>query len=673
MVVVSQRTANDRFACTGFNVRKNLSPAQVDPGLPIGYNPTQLVGCLSSDGVPFFLLANREKTMSGWTGKLLRVNLTSGEVKTEEIPTEWLHEYIGGRGLADRYLYEELDPRVDPLSPENVMIFSTGPLTGTPAPCGSRYMVVTKGALTNAITTSNSGGHWGPELKFAGYDMLILEGKAAKPSYLYIYDDQVEVRDAGELWGKTVPETEDGLRKRLGIPGLRVSCIGPAGENLVKFACIMNDKHRAAGRSGVGAVMGSKNLKAIAVRGTKGVEVANPKAFMKAVWDMRAVMKDNPGREAFADQGTAATIDLTNSFGGLPTRNFEAGQFDEYEQLNGNAIKETRLVANKACFACTIACGRVCRLEEHSDKFMVNMHPRNWKISGEGPEYEAAWALGADCGVGDLDAVLKANWLCNDLGMDPISMGATLAAAMELYQTGVVTDDSVEMPLSFGSGEALVRMTEATAYREGFGDELAEGSKLMGEKWNNPHVFMGSKGQEFPAYDPRGFQGMGIAYATCNRGACHLRAWTPGFETSEGNDPHATEGKSEWVVHEQHRSTAHDATGLCLFTGFAGGGLEEFIPITAAATGLDYTLDDFVKIGERTWNLERMWNLNAGLTKADDTLPKRLLNDGHKDGPAKGVTVNLDAMLPVYYRERGWDEEGVPTPEKLEELGLASL
>ncbi len=610
--------------------------------------------------------------MPGWTGKLLRVDLTTGKATTEEIPADWLRDYIGGRGLADRYLYEEMDPRVDPFSPDNKMIFATGPLTGTPAPCGARYMVVTKGALTNAITTSNSGGAWGPELKFAGYDLLILEGRAPKPSYLFIYDDHVEVRDADGLWGRTVSETEDGLREQLGIPGLRVACIGPAGEKLVRFACIMNDKHRAAGRSGVGAVMGSKNLKAIAVRGTGGVDVADPQAFMKAVWAMRAEMKDNAGRKTFTEQGTASVIDLTQTMGGLPARNFQQGQFDEYENLNGNSIKDTRMVANKACFACTIACGRVCRLGEHSDKFTVNMHPRNWRIAGEGPEYEAAWGLGVDCGVGDLDAVLKANWLCNDLGMDPISMGATLAAAMELYETGVVGDDVVEMPLRFGSGEALVRMTEATAFREGFGDELAEGSKRLGDKFSSPEVFMGSKGQEFPAYDPRGVQGMGVAYATCNRGACHLRAWTPGVESSE-MDPHTPDGKSQWVVHEQHRSTAHDNTGLCLFVGFAGGALETFVPITAAATGIPYTLDDFVKIGERTWNLERMWNLKAGFTKADDTLPKRLLKDGHKSGPSQGVTVNLDAMLPVYYQERGWDAEGIPTQEKLAELGLASL
>lgn len=611
--------------------------------------------------------------MNGWTGTILRINLTSGEISKEDLNKDWAREYLGGRGLAARYLYEGMDPTVDPLSPENMLIFATGPLTGTPVPCGARYMVVTKGALTNAITTSNSGGHWGPELKFAGYDMLILEGKSPKPVYLSIYNDQVELRDASHLWGKGVFETEDELRESTGQPGLRVAAIGQAGEKLVKFACIMNDKHRAAGRSGVGAVMGSKNLKAIAVRGTGGVSIAKPKEFMKAVWKMRHDMQDHPGRRHFTELGTAATIDMTQAMGGLPTNNFLLGQFDEFENLNGNTIKETRLVANKACFACTIACGRVTQLGEASDKYMVNMHPRNWKVAGEGPEYENAWALGADCGVGDLDAVLKANWLCNDLGMDPISMGATLAAAMELYEAGVVSDEMVEMPLNFGSADALVRMVEATAYRDGFGDELAEGSKRMGEKFKRPEVFMGSKGQEYPAYDPRGFQGMGVAYATSNRGGCHLRAWTPGPETDGTFDPHETAGKGEWVANEQNKTTAHDNTGLCMFIGGAGGPMESFAPCAAAATGVDYTFDDLVVIGERTWNIERLWNLKAGLTKADDTIPKRLMKDAHKSGPSKGVVVHLDQMLPAYYRERGWDEEGVPTKDKLVELGLASL
>ena len=612
--------------------------------------------------------------MSGWTGKLLRVNLTTGQHRVEDIPRAWLRDYVGGRGVADRYLWQELDPRVDSYAPDNKLIFATGPLTGTPVSCGARYMVVTKGALTGAITTSNSGGHWGPELKFAGYDLLLIEGKAPAPVYLFIYDDAVQIRDAGRYWGKTTSETEDGLRDELGVPGLRTACIGPAGERLVRFACIINDKHRAAGRSGVGAVMGSKNLKAVTVRGTRGVSIAQPAEFLKAMWDMRKRMAASPGRQGMTELGTAAVIDLTNAFGGCPTRNFDSGQFEQAENLNGNAIKDTRMVANKACFACTIACGRVTRLPgDTAGKYLVNTHPRNWKIAGEGPEYEAAWALGADTGVGDLDAVLKANWLCNDLGMDPISMGATLAAAMELYERGVVTDGQVEMPLKFGSGEALVRMTEATAYREGFGDELAEGSKRLGDKFKHPEVFMGVKGQEFPAYDPRGFQGMGIAYATCNRGACHLRAWTPGLETSKPGLAHTTDGKAEWVAEEQNKTTAHDATGICLFTGFSGGSIDDLAACTAAATGVPYTLDDFVKAGERTWNLERLWNLKAGFTAKDDNLPDRLLKVPHRSGPAKGVTVHLEQMLPVYYQARGWDEQGVPSREKLAELGLASV
>jgi aldehyde:ferredoxin oxidoreductase len=612
--------------------------------------------------------------MNGWTGKLLRVNLRTRQSRIEDIPQAWLRDYIGGRGVADRYLWEELDPKVDPLSPDNKLIFATGPLTGTPVSCGARYMVVTKGALTGAITTSNSGGHWGPELRFAGYDLLMLEGRVPSPVYLWIYDDFVELRDARNFWGKTVAETEDGIREELGIPGVRVAGIGPAGENLVRFACIINDKHRAAGRSGVGAVMGSKNLKAIAVRGTRGIGIAKPAEFMKAMWEMRKRMSTNAGRQGLSDLGTASTIDLTNAFAGCPTRNFETGQFEQAENINGNAIKDTRLVANKACFACTIACGRVTRLPgEVADKYLVNTHPRNWRIAGEGPEYEAAWALGADTGVGDLDAVLKANWLCNDLGMDPISMGATLAAAMELYERGVLTDKQVEMPLKFGSGAALVRMIEATAYREGFGTELAEGSKRLGDKFQHPEIFMGVKGQEFPAYDPRGFQGMGVAYATCNRGACHLRAWTPALETSGKVSPHTPNGKSEWVVEQQNASTAHDATGICLFTGFAGGNAEDLAACTAAATGVPYTLADFIKAGERAWNLERLWNLKAGFTDKDDNLPERLLKVPHKSGPAKGVTVHLDQMLPVYYQTRGWDEHGVPSREKLLELGLASV
>lgn len=606
----------------------------------------------------------------GWAGHILRVDLTRGKATREPLRLDWAEEYIGGRGLAARYLYEEMDPSVDALGPDNKLIMATGPLTGTNASCGSRYMVVTKGPLTGAITTSNSGGHWGPELKFAGYDMVIVEGRADRPCYLLVDDDRVEIRDASGVWGRVVSETEDAIRDETGMPGLRVAGIGPAGENLVRFACIVNDKHRAAGRSGVGAVMGSKNLKAIAVRGNQGVRVARPMDYMSAIWSYHEHLAESPGRQGLTELGTAPTVDLVNTFGGLPTRNFTAGQFEGTEAINGESIKDNWLVANKACFACNIACGRVTQVSPNADQYMVNMHPRNWKVAGEGPEYENLWSLGPDCGVDDMDAIVMANYLCNDLGMDPISMGATLATAMEMYERGLLSDGQTGMALRFGDGKALVAMTEATGFREGFGDELAEGSKRMTEKFEHPEYFMGVKGQEFPAYDPRGFQGMGVAYATCNRGACHLRAWTPGIETSGEHDPHATEGKSVWVAEEQNRTTAHDATGICMFTT-AGAPLDDLIPVLSAATGVDYSMDDFVHIGERIWNIERLWNLRAGLTAADDTLPKRLMEEAHKEGPSAGVTVDLDAMLPDYYAARGWTADGRPTTEKLMELGLA--
>jgi len=606
----------------------------------------------------------------GWTGKLLRVDLTAGTTRIEDIPEQWMREYVGGRGVAARYLYEELDPTVDPLGPENKLIFATGPLTGTNTPTGARYMVVTKGPLTGAITTSNSGGHWGPALKFAGYDLLLVEGRSPHPVYLFIEDDRVEIRDAASYWGKTTSETEDGIRSELARPDVRICGIGPAGENLVRFACIINDKHRAAGRSGVGAVMGSKNLKAVAVRGTRGVPISRPQEYFPALWAAQKKLAANPGRQGLSELGTIPVMDLTNEFGGLPTRNFLEGQFEHASDLNGIALKEGRLVNTKACFACTIACGRVTHLGDGSGKYHVNTHPRNWKVAGEGPEYENAWSLGADCGVGDLDAVIKANFLCNDLGMDPISMGATLAAAMELYERGVLTETQTGMPLPFGSGDALVRMTEATGYREGFGNELAEGSKRMGEKLEHPEVFMGTKGQEFPAYDPRGFQGMGVAYATCNRGACHLRAWTPGIESSGAMPAHAWEGKGTWVAHEQDTTTAHDATGMCLFVGAGGLTLSDIHPLLCAATGVDWSVEDLQRAGERIWNLERVWNLRAGLTRADDNLPQRLLKDAHVKGPSKGVVVNLEPMLDEYYGARGWTSDGVPPAEKLQSLGI---
>jgi aldehyde:ferredoxin oxidoreductase len=611
---------------------------------------------------------------NGWTGTVLRINLTDRTITKEPLNEQWAREYVGGRGLGARYLTEEMDPTVEALEPENKLLFVTGPLTGTSASCGSRYMVVTKGPLTNAITTSNSGGSWGPELKFAGYDMLILEGRASSPCYVWIYDDTVEIRDADQLWGKTVWETEEGLRTELGVPDTIIASIGPAGENLVRFACIMNDLHRAAGRSGVGAVMGSKNLKAIAVRGTGGVTLADPMAFMQGMWEMREKLRESPvTSQGLPMYGTEVLVNVINEHGALPTRNHQESVFEEAEDISGETLTETRLVANKACFSCAIACGRVSTLPgEASSKYEVSTSPRNWKIAGEGPEYEAAWAMGSECGIGDLDALIKANWLCNDLGMDSISFGATVAAAMELYEKKAVSLEQTEIPLNFGSPEALLSMAERIAYRQGFGTELAEGSKRMTEKFGRPEFFMGVRGQEFAAYEARAIQGMGLGYATSNRGACHLKAYTVAAEIlglPRQMDPNETEGKAEITKLFQDATSTVDATGLCQFLTF-GVGLEEMLPQLAAATGVDFSLEELLTIGERIWNLERRWNERAGVGGSEDTLPKRILEEPLPSGPAKGKVNRLGEMLPEYYQLRGWDKDGKVTPEKLKELGL---
>jgi aldehyde:ferredoxin oxidoreductase len=402
--------------------------------------------------------------------------------------------------------------------------------------------------------------------------------------------------------------------------------------------------------------------------------VARPAEMMAAQWAMKHGLTQAPlTAEGLPQYGTLALMNVINEHGALPTNNYQEAQFDRAEQISGEELAATRLETNKACFACTIACGRVSRIsDEGVGRYTMVTSPHNWRHATEGPEYENAWSLGADCGISDLDAILKSNTLCNDYGLDPISFGATLAAAMELYEKGVLSDEQTGMPLHFGSGDALVTMTEKTAFREGFGDVLAEGSKRMGAKLGHPEVFMGVKGQEFPAYDPRAIQGMGLGYATSNRGACHLRAYTVAAEivgNPEPLDPRATEGKAELTRDFQNVSTAVDATGLCLFLTF-GIGLADIAPIVAAATGTECSEDDLVRAGERIWNLERLWNLRAGITAADDTLPKRILEDPIPAGPAAGQVNRLAEMLPEYYRVRGWDEDGHPTAAKLAELGI---
>jgi len=613
-----------------------------------------------------------------WAGKILRVNLTDGTIASEPLNMTWARQYLGSRGLATKYFVEEVDATVDPLSAANKIIWATGPLTGTMASTGGRYTVITKGPLTGAIACSNSGGHWGAELKMAGWDMVVFEGRSPKPVYLYIQDDVVELRDASGLWGKSVWETEETLKKTLQDPLVRVSSIGLAGENKVLYAAIVNDLHRAAGRSGVGAVMGSKNLKAIAVRGTKGVgNVRDPKAFMAAVNAGKKVLRDNAVTgQGLPTYGTQVLMNVINEVGALPTRNHIDSQYEGAKDISAEAMATPRksdgkkhLVTNQACFGCTIACGRISKMDE--GHFTVENKPQYWGASG-GLEYEAAWALGANSGVNDLEALQYANMVCNEQGMDPISFGATVSAVMELYQLGVLTKEQIGIEAPFGSAAALAKLAELTATGEGFGKDMGLGSKRLCEKYGHPELSMSVKGQEFPAYDGRGIQGMGLAYATSNRGACHLRGYTVASEIlgiPVKTDPLVSEGKPELVKAFQDVTAAFDSAGICIFTSFAWS-LADVAPQVAAACGEEFTVENMTTIGERIWNMERDFNNRAGFTRADDTLPKRLLTEGVKTGPAKGLVSRLPEMLPKYYEARGWDAEGRIKPETRERLGL---
>ncbi len=612
-----------------------------------------------------------------WTTKILRVNLSEGTCTPEDLNMDWANKYIGQRGLATKYLTEEIDPKVDPLSPDNKMIFATGPLTGTSASTSARYSVITKGPLTGAIACSNSGGYFGNELKNAGWDMVIIEGKSSKPVYLYLCNDVAELRDAGEIWGTSTWNTESWIKKTHQDPMMRVASVGIAAENGVLYSAIVNDLHRAAGRSGVGTVMASKNLKAIGVRGTLGVAVNDPQAFMKAASAAKKVLADNAVTGVgLPTHGTQILMNVINEIGALPTRNAEDVQFEGAGDISAEAMREprrdgsTNLVANQACFGCTIACGRVSRIDQ-SHYTIVNK-PEYWKASG-GLEYEAAWSLGAATGINDLEALTYANFICNEQAIDPITFGATLGAAMELYGQGVITDeDTGGIALNMGSAEALTTMVELTGKGEGFGAVLGLGSKRLCEKYGQPGLSMSVKGLEFPAYDPRGIQGIGLNYATSNRGACHVRGYTVASEVlgiPEKTDPLVTEGKAGLVKAFQDATAAVDSAGICLFTTFAWS-LEDIAPQVDAACEGEWTVDSMLEAGERIWNMERQFNLAAGFTGKDDTLPERLLKDAAKTGPAKGLVSGLDKMLPEYYELRGWSADGVPTNETLQRLGL---
>jgi len=600
----------------------------------------------------------------GYHGRLLRVDLTRGEVRFEEIPEGILRDYLGGRGLGSKYLRDELGAGTDPLSPGNRIYFVTNPLNGTGAATACRFNVVAKSPLTGTITSCSSGGYFGIDLKACGYDMVAVEGRAEKPCYLYLNSDKAELRDAAGLWGLDTHRATERLLEATD-PKAGVACVGPAGERRVLLASIMNERDHAAGRGGLGAVMGSKNLKAVVAHGTLKTPWRDDQAVAAAKKKWMTFIGEAPlTKDTLKEWGTPVLVKVVNSYGAWPTRNFREGFFADADSLSAEAFKDRFFVRREPCASCSIGCSRATRTPSRQ---------------GKGPEYETIWAFGALCGVRDLEAVAHANYNCNELGVDTISAGNAIACAMELSESGYLDREAAELvkedlgrELRFGDPGAVVILTERMGRAEGFGRLLGQGCRRLAERFGHPELAMHSKGLELPAYDPRGFAGMGLALATSNRGGCHVRNFLIGCEAIATPVPvsrFTTAGKAGLTKLYQDLTASIDSIGACLFSYFALNP-EHYAEMLQAVTGIERDAAGILSAGERIWNLEKLFNLREGFTRADDTLPGRLLSEPLPEGHSKGRTVELDPMLDEYYRIRGWDSDGRPVRDKLNELGL---
>ncbi len=630
----------------------------------------------------YFTLKGTIPKYKGYRGQVLIVNLSNGEIQKKAIDHSIIENYLGGRGIAIKYLFDNLPKGTEPFSPNNILVISTGPLTGTLAPSSNRYTIATKSPLTGCIGYSNAGGHFAPELAYAGYDAIFVHGKAEKPVYIFIEGEIVEIREATNLWGKDTWETDEMLRKEIDIDDIQILSIGQAGENLVRYAAILNNLSRAAARTGVGAVMGSKNLKSIAVKGTGAVTVAEPAKFDLLIEETLEKIYTDPAYPSLSEYGTSFLVDLSYIGGGLATNNNQFGTFDKYEGLSAETFYEKYKVKSESCFACPIHCGKYSEVKEGPYK----------GTKGGSPEYETIICLGSKCGIGNLDAVIYANELANRYGMDTISLGDTIAFAMEAYEKGVLTKENTDgLELVWGNEEAVIKLITKIAKREGIGDLLAEGTKRVAEKINkgSEEYALHVKGMEPPAYDVRIAKAFGLGWATANRGADHLTA-LPNFEllgypeekgiewfgSKKAVDPYAWESKARMVVWHENLGAVVDSAEMCKYTCFSAYAVkpEDMAKFISYATGMKIDADDVLKIGERIYNLERLFNQREGMGEKQDYLPKRFTDEPLPDGPAKGQKVELDKMLPEYYALRKWDAEtGYPLKEKLEELGLLEM
>jgi aldehyde:ferredoxin oxidoreductase len=615
----------------------------------------------------FMIIGMEIHKMSMKNGKLLRINLSTENITVEKIDSEAARNFLGGKGLAAYYLFREMEKGVDPLSPENKLIFMTGPLTGTRAPSSCRFVVGTKSPLTGAWVDSSCGGFWGPELRFAGFDGIIIEGRAEKPVYIHIDDGKVSINDAGFLWGMNTADTISHLRERhKSNRTVRVATIGPAGERGARIASIIADM-RAAGRGGTGAVMGSKNLKAISVVGHRKIPMAYSQKFNELAKQAHKDAKESSIR--MAAMGTAGIVSLVNSTGGWPTKNFSESQWDEAEnELAGHMFQNTLWGGGKyvkPCYNCPIRCAHLAVIRE--GKYAG--------ISDEGPEYETITMFGPNCGIKSREVITVADKMCDNYGLDTISLGNTIGFVMECVEKGLLSIKDIEgVDLRFGNEETFLKAVNMAGNVYGYlGTLLANGVKRAAERIGkeSEKFAMHVKGLEIPAYVPRAGHGHALAYAVADRGACHLRPWLYGAEHfSNTLDPKTTEDKPQAVKQGQQNRALIQSCGLCQFAVDDDMLYESLLQMINFATGFDYTEEEFRLVGERINNLTRSFNAREGFTGKDDTLPYRSLNEPLPGGPFKGQVIKLGEMLPKYYELCGWDENGIPTREKLNELGL---
>jgi len=611
------------------------------------------------------------KMVGGYVGKILRVDLSQNKISKQDLDLSLAKKLIGGLGIAAKIMLEEMDVNTDPFDPDNKLIFATGPLTGSTVPAGCKSILVSRSPLTGIWGESIFSANCGIELKKAGYDMLIIEGKAEKPVYLWIHDDEVEIKSANGMWGMETFDACNAVKEELNEKKAAVACIGPAGEKLVRLAAIISDNGRAAGRCGLGAVMGSKKLKAIACMGTRNIKVEDSETLKELREQIIENTKDK--LKGLSDYGTAGGVAAFEEMGNLPIKNWTKGTFPGADNITGIKMAKTILIGRRACFACHVGCGRYVEIKEGPYA----------PLKGYGPEYETVAAFGSLCMNDNLESIAKANDICNRLGIDTISAGATIAFAMECYEKGIITkEETGGIELNWGDPKVIVKLVELIGKKEGFGATLSEGSKRAAEKIGKgaERLAMHVRGLELPMHSPYRFKEMGLQYAVSERGACHLRGYSflpsrgiliPDLGFDKQLDGFSIDGKARVVKIMQDACCMIDALGICKFVVFFGRmPLTTLAKVYTAVTGWETKLDDLMKAGERIWMLKRAFNVKMGSGREDDTLPERFLKEPVPDGTAKGQIVELEPMLNEYYRIRGLDEEGKPRKDKLKELGL---